>query len=292
MDLKQLKYFRAAAEELHFQRAARRLNLSQPALSHQIKKLETELRLTLIDRSRNHVALTDAGTVFLARVTEILKALDVAVAEAQAAAGAAPKMLRLGYVGYLNLEVIATSIARFRAACPKVELQQVEMPTAEVYAALKEDQIDLGFATLPATHPALKTRKIADGYWSVVVASQHEFAGREPLLLAELRDQPLIFFDRCLNSALYDLWMERFAVAGFEPRIVFETRQVQTALNMARRGNAIYLAASYIVGQPPEGLARVRVTGFDNEVAIGAAWHEDNKSSELSAFLDLVRAQS
>ena len=289
MDLRQLRYFQATAEELHFQRAARRVNLSQPALSQQIKQLETELGVTLLDRDRRRVALTEAGRAFLARVTAILAACDEAVREAREIGGREPQVLRLGFVGYLNLGFIARSIAALQAARPEVQIEQIEMPTPEVYAALKERRIDLGFAVLPVTHPSLVTRKVAEGCWTVVVPGSHAFAGRAAVPVAELKGQPLIVFDRSLNPPLYDTWIERFADAGFTPTIALHTKQVQLGLTMAQEGLGLFLVASYIVPNPPADLVKVPLSGFDNRIGIAAAWHEDNRSTLLQNYLKEMR---
>ncbi|MEM9012500.1 MAG: LysR substrate-binding domain-containing protein [Pseudomonadota bacterium] len=293
MELRHLRSFIAVAEELHFQRAARRVNLSQPALSQQIKALEEEVGVLLLARDRRSVSVTSAGEAFLLRAREAVDAADRAVREARDVAGTEPTELRLGYVSYLNLRVITRAIAAFRSAHPHVDVRHEEMPTQEVYAALRESQIDLGIGVLPATHPTLKVRKIATGFWSVVVASDHPVRARlreHELPLEALRDEPLALFERSLNPALYDRWIERFRGAGFEPKIAFETNQVQTGLDMARDGEAAFLVASYIVDPPPPDLARLRLGGFDNSIELGAVWREDDRSSALNAFLRELRS--
>ncbi len=291
MELRQLRYFQAAAEELHFQRAARRVNLSQPALSHQIKRLEEEVGVILIDRSRNHVALTPAGEAFLMRAREILTACHAALREARDIGGAEPEVLRIGYVEFINLGAVARSIAAFRAADPDRKVEQRDLHSAEAYAAVKEREIDVGFGVLPVTHPTLKFRKVADGWWGVLIAEEHAWAAQESLPIAELDGAPLILFDRALNPPLYDSWMTRFAEAGIAPNIVFTTKQVQTALTMVLDGGGLFLVASYVVHPVPAGFRLLRLTGFDNQIAVGAAWHEDNKTKLLADYLALLRAQ-
>ncbi|MEM8755175.1 MAG: LysR family transcriptional regulator [Pseudomonadota bacterium] len=296
MDFRHFRSFIAVAEELHFQRAARRVNLSQPALSQQIKALEEEVGATLLARDRRNVSVTPAGEAFLLRAREVLDAAERAVRDAREAAGAEAAELRLGFVSYLNLRVVTRAVASFRAARPKVEIRNREMPAGEVYAALKEREIDLGIAVLPATHPTLKFRKVAAGFWTVVAAADHPLAARAgdgDLPLEALRDQPLAIFERALNPPLFDAWMERFRGAGFEPRIALETNQVQTGLDMARDGELAFLVASYIVDPPPPDLVRLRLGGFDNAIEIGAAWREDDRSAVLAEFLrHLRRAQA
>jgi len=291
MELRQLRYYQAAAEELHFQRAARRVNLSQPALSHQIKRLEEEVGVTLIDRSRNHAALTPAGEAFLSRAGEILAACDAALQEARDIGGAEPEVLRIGYVEFINLGAVARSIAAFRAADPSRKVEQRDLHSAEAYAAVKEREIDVGFGVLPVTHPTLKFRKVAEGWWGLLIAEGHAWATRENLPLAELDGAPLILFDRALNPPLYDSWMMRFADESIAPNIVFTTKQVQTALTMAQDGGGLFLVASYVVDPVPVGFRLLRLTGFDNQIAVGAAWHEENKTKLLADYLALLRAQ-
>ncbi len=291
MELRQLRYYQAVAEELHFQRAARRVNLSQPALSHQIKRLEEEVGVILIDRSRNHAALTPAGEAFLARAREILAVCDTALREARDIGGAEPEVLRIGYVEFINLGAVARSVAAFRAADPARKVEQRDLHTAEAYAAVKEREIDVGFGVLPVTHPTLKFRKVAEGWWGLILPEEHAWAVRESLSISELDDAPLILFDRTLNPPLYDSWMTRFAEANITPNIVFTTKQVQTALTMAQDGGGLFLVASYVVDPVPVGFRLLRLTGFDNQIAVGAAWHEDNKTQLLADYLALLRAQ-
>lgn len=289
MELKQFRYFKAVAEELHFQRAARRLNLSQPALSHQVKRIEEEVGAVLLDRDRRGVALTPAGVVLLEHATALLTAADAAITETRAAADAAPQVLRIGFVDYLNLDLIVQSIAAFRVAHPDIEVQQFELPTAEVWAGLVERTIDIGFGVAPVTGDDLIARTIARGRWMIVVPDDHPFAEREELPPADLDGESLIFFEKQLNPALHAAWMKRFADAGAAPVIVFETKQVQTGLNMARDRTGAYLVASYIVEPLPAGLTGVPVSGFENDIEIAVAWRGGDASAGLKRYLAELR---
>ena len=290
MELKQFRYFKAVAEELHFQRAARRLNLSQPALSHQVKKIEEELGTTLLDRDRQGVALTPAGALLLEHATAILALADTALAEVRDLAGSGPQLLRVGFVDYLNLDVIARSIAQFRQAHPGVEVQQSELPTAEVWAGLVERTIDVGFGVAPVMGDNLMARTVKRGRWLVVVPDDHAFAAYESLPLSHLDGEALIFFEKALNPALHAAWTSRFAEAGVAPVIVLETKQVQTGLNMARQRTGAYLVASYIVEQMPAGLVGVPLEGFDNSIEIAVAWRQDHASPALDRYLAELRS--
>ncbi len=285
MELKKFRYFKAVAEELHFQRAARRLNLSQPALSHQVKKIEEEIGVILLDRDRRGATLTPAGAVLLEHATTLLAAADKAIAETRSAANFEQQVLRVGFVDYLNLNLIVQSIAAFRIAYPDIEVQQFELPTAEVWAGLIERTIDVGFGVAPVTGGDLIGRTVARGQWLVVVPEDHPFAEREELPLVDLDGEALIFFEKRLNPALHAAWMQRFEDAGASPVIVFETKQVQTGLNMVRDRIGVYLVASYIVDPLPVGMKGVPIVGFDNQIDIAAAWNGREKSPSLKRYL-------
>ncbi len=292
MELKQFRYFKAVAEELHFQRAARRLNLSQPALSHQIKNIEEEVGTTLLDRDRRGVALTPAGALLLERATAILEAADKALSDVRALAGAEPQSLRVGFVDYLNLDIIVQSIARLRQSHPDIDVQQTELPTAEIWPGLVERTIDVGFGVVPVIGDNLIAKTVARGQWLIVVPNDHPFVDYETLPLSHLDGEPLIFFEEALNPALHASWMTRFDEAEISPNIVFETKQVQTGLNMARDRTGAYLVASYIVEPLPDGLTGIPVGGFDNSIEIAAAWRGDDGVDSLKFYLKILRELS
>jgi len=289
VELRQLRYFKAIAEELHFQRAARKVHISQPTLSQQLKLLEEELDVTLVDRDRQSVQLTKAGTAFLASVSKVLADLENAKKEVQNIAGLEFQHLRIGTIDYINLDIVAKSIVEINLSNPNIDIEQVEMPTDEVYNALKEGEIDVAIGPLPVSHPSLVVKKIMTGTWSLVVSDDGELAQHDQIALSQLKNEPLIFFDKSLNPKMHRWWMETFEDNGVVPQIVFETKQVQTALKMVKDKMASYVVASYIVNDLPIGLKRIPLSGFDNQMAVGVVWHESNKSKTLKSYLDVLR---
>ncbi len=285
MDLKQLRSFKAVAETLHFQRAARQLNLSQPALSHRINSLEASLQVRLLERNRQGVALTTAGEAFLLHVEQILAACEAAVQEARHIAGQEPNLLRVGYIEYLNITAISASIATFRAKNEAVRVEQRDLPPMEVIAGLKEGQLDLGFAVLPLEERGLAVRPIVEGQWGLVVPAEHPFASYDGLTLDRLSGLPLILFHRPLNPRVYDGWLARMHAAGQRPNIVFETRQVQSALTMVQAGGGFFLASSYSTSLLPASLRWVPFTGFDSRISVGVLWNEARTTPLLKSYL-------
>lgn len=289
MELRQLRYFKAVAEELHFQRAARRVNITQPSLSHQIKILEEELDVTLLERDRKSVSLTEAGQVFLQHANTILADIDQAIDATKAAAGQEKKALRIGTRFFIGLPIFSESVMKTKQADPSIEIEQIDMPTNEVEAAVKEGEIDIGFAPAGITHSALIVKKIIDGYFVVVMPDDHPLAQGETVDIKALQGEPLIFFDKALNPQLYQRCVGFFKDAGFTPKIVMETNQVQTGLRMTTEGSGFFFVANYVAEGLPAGLTAKKISGFDNTITMVAVWHENNKSRALQTYLKALR---
>lgn len=289
MELRQLKYFKAVAEELHFQRAARKVHITQPSLSHQIKLLEEELGVTLLIRDRRSVALSEAGEVFLAHCQQILAQLDRAVEETKHVAGQEKLTLKLGTRFFINLPIFGSSVMATRRANPNISIEQIDMPTNEVADAVKEGTIDIGFAPAGIKHPALIVKKIVDGHFVVVMPKTHQLAQKSEIPISKLKGKPLIFFDRALNPKLYQRCVRYFEDAGFSPNILMETSQVQTGIRMASEGAGFFFLANYVVDELPDHLVAKRLSGFNNKISMVAVWHENNKSKALETYLVELR---
>lgn len=289
MELRQLRYFKAVAEELHFQRAARKVNITQPSLSNQIKSLEEELGVTLLARDRKSVELTEAGEVFWDHCDAILASVEKAVDETKHAAGLEKLTLKLGTRFFINLPIFTTSVMATRLADPNITIEQIDMPTNEVENAVKEGTIDIGFAPSGIKHPALIVKKIIDGYFVVVMPKDHTLAQNEAVPIKDLKGQPLIFFDKALNPQLYNRCVGFFKDAGFQPKIVMETNQVQTGIRMAAEKEGFFFLANYVVEHLPDHLVAQKISGFANEISMVAVWHENNKSRALKTYLQEMR---
>lgn len=241
MDLKQLRYFIAVAEELHFGRAAARLFISQPALSFDIKKLEEQLGIQLLVRNNKSVKLTNAGQVLLDEARSLLlqaeKVKRLTLLSAEGAVG----QLRVGFVNSMLYRGLPRAMARFEAEQPNMEVLLMEMNTSEQALALQRGQIDIGFvhwARLPAG--IASECLVADPFLCCVPAG-HRLAGRARIDLAELRDEGFILFPRSLSPHYHDLIIARCVDAGFSPRIRHEARLWQTIAAMVGLGMGVAL---------------------------------------------------
>lgn len=289
MELKQLRYFVALAEELHFQRAASRLHLTQPSLSYQVKAMEGELDVTLFTRDRKSVVLSEPGQVLYQHAKRILADYDNAILETKAAGGKVPQTINIGMNAYINLPVVTQCIVATRQIVPNATVNFIDTFGRNAFDLVREGELDIGFALMPVVHDALKVKPVIDGFWGVVVPKTHPFAQHDEIDISALHNTPIIMFDSQSNPALYKTCLGYFHQAEVTPNIVFETKQVQTGISMASNGGGVYFVASYIVKDLPPELCCIKLTGFENRLRIGAAWREDNKSKLLQTYLDQLR---
>ena len=149
MELRQLRYFVAVAEELHFRRAAERLHISQPPLSQQIRALEDELGFALLTRTRRRVELTPAGAAFLRDARALIGELDGAVATARRIDAGQTGRLRVGFVGSALLSIVPGTVERFRASRPGVAIELRERSTVDQLRAVAAGVVDVGLVRPP-----------------------------------------------------------------------------------------------------------------------------------------------
>src|SRR5437762_4036348 len=184
MELRQIRYFVAVAEELHFRRAAAHLHISQPPLSHQINQLEQELGCRLLLRTRRRVELTDAGRAFLRDARAVLQEVDSAVDTARRIDSGQTGHLRISFVGSALLSIVPTAVQRFRATRPDVEIELRERPTADQLRAVAEGAVDVGLIR-PPVQPSdqLRVERVMREQTVAAVPADHPLAAltRVPL---------------------------------------------------------------------------------------------------------------
>jgi DNA-binding transcriptional LysR family regulator len=219
MELRQLEYFVAVAERLHFGKAAEELNIGQPAVSQQIARLERELGVTLFDRSARSVVLTATGASVLPYARATLAAAGrVRMAASAPAGGTAPRTLRIGSSTGLGerLRAVLAALARLQSG---VETVLVSAPTKARLERVASGQLDAAFVRGVTSAPGVELIEVWRDRLLVVLAADHELAGRESVELAELSALPLHIVSRKQNPPLVDLVLNACASAGFTPAI-------------------------------------------------------------------------
>jgi len=236
MNLRQLRYLVALADERHFTRAAAREHVAQPALSQQIRSLEAELGMALVERTTRKVAMTQAGDLLVARARRALAELDAARAELQSLAGVQSGRLSVGAMHTMGPVDLSLLLASFHDRHPAVELIVREQSSEELAAMLREDEVDLAFLSVTERiqRRGLTLRPLVSEELVVVLAFGHPLAGAAQLRLTDLAGEPFITFRE--GARLRELLMTAAAGAGFEPRIALESNESRRIRSLVSRG--------------------------------------------------------
>jgi LysR family transcriptional activator of glutamate synthase operon len=256
MNLRQLRYLVALADERHFTRAAAREHVAQPALSQQIRSLEAEVGMALVERTTRKVALTQAGELLVARARRALAELDAGQAELQSLAGVQAGRLSVGALHTMGPVDLSLLLATFHQRYPAVELIVREQSSEELAAMLRDDEVDLAFLSVTERiqRPGLTLRPLVSEELVVVLAAGHPLAARKRLRIADLADEPFISFR--VGARLRELLMRAAAGAGFEPRIALESNESRRIRSLVSYGLGVaILPRSDAVRPGPEEVA-------------------------------------
>lgn len=288
MDLRQLRYFVTVAEELNFSRAALRLHMSQPPLSHQIKMLEEELGIVLLERNRREVKLTAGGRTFLHDSRALLDQAQVALHRARLSGQGRTGTLRVGMATSAIDRVLPAFLAGVRERGALAQVVLTDMGSEDQVRALTQDRIDLGFVHARVVAKALDRRPVHIEGLAVVLPQGHALAGRSALGLLDLAEEPMITFSREHRSALFDSLVAACMNAGFSPRLVHVARHPMSMFQMVRQGLGICVVPASYASTVGNGLCVFALPPAAGVIQIDAVWRPDITSPLLQEVVDFV----
>lgn len=237
---RQLRYFVAVAQELHYGRAAIALNISQPPLSQQILALEAEIGVRLLRRLGRRVELTTAGSVLLAHARDVLARTDEAVRAARLADIGVIGRLSIGFIHAATFLILPNILARFRLVAPHAEMDLREMTSGAQVAAIADGRLDIGLLRPPVSNAAVRSRMLASEPLIVAVPAGHPLSHKTSIDLAALADEPMVIFTPH-RSPLYGQVLGACLSAGFQPRVVQEATHIMTIIGLVRAGIGLAL---------------------------------------------------
>jgi len=287
MDLREIRSFVTLAEQLHFGRAARVLNLSQPALTKQIRRLEEEVGGALFTRSRHGTKLSALGENFLRGARGSLRDFDELLDRTQRSAAGQTGRLRIGF-GFHTFELVPRIIVRLRKSVPSMELTLLDMSTAEQLEALRSEKIDLGFVRLPVGKEFQTLPVIEDRLMLVSSLATHLPAS---LSLQQCSDQPFILISPDRSPTLHQHAVALCANHGFHPRIVQEVTEVTTALALVQAGLGLTMIPQSFGTTHFAGVRFHRLKEREARWTVGAAWRKADSNPLLHRFLGLLNQE-
>jgi DNA-binding transcriptional LysR family regulator len=290
MELRHLRYFLATAEEMHFTRAAARLNINQPPLSQQIRDLENEIGAELFRRVGRRIELTEAGQVFLADTRSILEMVERAKTETQRIARGERGSVRIGFTGSACCHpLVPTVINHYRGSHPDVELVLSEGPTSYLVERLREGHIDIGFLRPnPGDLEGLYARVLLHEEVVAAVPAGHALAAKPHIRLRELSGEALVLPPRTMEPLSHDTVLAGCHTAGFKPSTLREVPQAASIINMVATGYGVALVPKSMCQLKPAGVAYVPIEGSAPKVTISVVWREGKTSAAADQFMATI----
>lgn len=296
MELRQLRYFVAVAEELNFSRAAQRLHVSQPPLSTQIMNLETELGTRLFERSNRGVTLTAAGAVFYEEVRAALTRLEHGKIRALHAGNGEAGTLSIGFISIADYGILPPALKNFRARYPLVDVQLHELTTDAQIRELRASRLDLGIALGPVTEADLTFDRLLRESLVLAAPSTRHFASQKTVDLRRLAGEQFIVPPRELAPGLHDLIVRVCHDSGFTPRITQHARQMQTVIGLVAADMGVALVPASMRHLQRSGVRYHQLRGRHDTLDIGTltAAGDDRPlvRNFASALLDAARSNT
>ncbi len=290
MELRQLRYLVAVADESHFTRAAAREHVAQPALSQQIRRLEDELGLSLVQRTTRRVALTEAGELLVARARRALAELDSAQAELDNLAGVQAGHLSIGALHTMGPVDLSLLLASFHKRHPGVELTVREQSSEELAAMLRDDEVDLAFLSVTERIQSrgLTLQRLVSEELVAVLPPTHRLAGRRQVRLGELAHEPFVSFRE--GARLRELLVSAAAEKSFEPRVAFESNESRSIRSLVSRGLGVAILPRSDADEPgaPVAVSMLVEPSLTRDVTL-ASRARRRHSPAAEAFMSLTQ---
>lgn len=289
MELRHLRYFIAVAEALSFTRAAQALHTAQPSLSQQIRDLEHEIGVVLLERNKRHVALTPAGRVFLDEARLVIAQAERAKTLARRAA-ADLASLTIGFVPAAEVKLFSPTLNLLRASHPAARVVLQSLTTYEQHQALLAGDIDMGFLRPPISDSRLASEVVLREPLVALLPADHALAAQPAVSMRDLAQMPFL---RIASRHAGDLGTTIDALAsdaGVDLTIAQEVENVLTLLSLIGIGMGCSIMPDYVGQLGFRNLAVRPLRDAHVEVALLAAWRRDNAKPEIGALLELVRA--
>lgn len=247
MDLRQLRYFVTLAEELHFRRAAERLNITQAPLSVAIQTLEREIGAQLFHRTQRRVALTEIGAALRDHALAILDRVERSRADIQDMVNGEAGQLRIGFTAATSLlSFFPEIVSAFRHRHPKVQIALRELSSADQVEALQNRGIDVGILrSYNAKQPVdISFTKLLRDRLVVAMHTRNPLCAVKRLMITDLRDQDFIFYPHHSGVGIYDQFIDLCAARSFVPNIVQEAKDASTIIGLAATGLGVAVVPS------------------------------------------------
>src|ERR1700761_189062 len=290
MEIRQIRAFLSVADTLHFGRSAKLLHLSQPALSLQIKALEDELKVKLLDRNRQGTSLTEAGRVFREEAVIALKQLEVASQKAQGTASGRLGRIRIGFISTAGQEIVPTLIRRFRKSYPGIEFTLRNILTSDQVGMIQDRTLDVGFLRLPIEEvKGIEVAIVHREPLVVVLRANHRLASGKEVRLCELRGEKFVMYERHFAPGFHDFLAGILSRAGVIPDVSQTASEMSTLVSLVDSGLGIAILPASSVKQR---IAKIAICSIIDKVPpseIGMIFAKQANAPAIENFCALAK---
>lgn len=294
LELRHLRYFMVAAQECHFGRAGRRLNVSTPAVSRQVQDLEDILGVQLFDRLPRGVQLTQSGRLLLDEARRILDDIDETAARFVGGGRGETGSLKIGINDGASWSgAMPNSVRQFRASYPNVKLELLPISSAAALEAVMAGEIHAAFIqSLSERQPSLCYQDVEVNQVTLALHETHPLLEREAIRLADLRNEPFVLLSRLPNAFYYEQLLANCAKGGLQPRVLQEVHKEASLLSLVSTGMAIGFVLAPAGLRGPAGVVLREVEDLAMTMTLALIWRNRNRSSALLRFVEVVAAES
>jgi DNA-binding transcriptional LysR family regulator len=290
MELRHLRYFAAVADALSFTKAAETLHTAQPSLTRQIKDLEDELRVRLLNRTKRQVTLTDEGRSFLVDAKRILALAAESIESVRRPHSGEVRALNVGYVSNLFYDLLPRTLASFRKSFPAITINLFDMSCGDQLRALEDGRLDLGFVGLhePIALRGFEFRAIASYRTVAALPRNNPLAAKSTVELKRLA--PMFFIGMSETSyPSYRDWLTKTCDrAGFAPKVLQDVELERTMIHAISAGLGVALVPAQLKKLPHANVVFRPVKPVVMTEAC-VAWKGANPSAALKAYVEIVQ---
>ncbi len=287
MELRQLRYFVAVAEDLHFRRAAERLHVAQPAVSEQVRKLELDLGVRLFERTHRSVSLTDAGVALLDEARRVLRQTEVARQAARGATERAAVRLRVGYLPDALPPAVPRALRELTAALPAVQVDLESAPAWRLVDDVRRGRLDAAITSLPAPTNGLRLLPLGEQGAVVALPAMHRHAVEPEIALARLAPERIVLLPYEANPAFRNAVVATCHAEGLAPTFieVAEPRVDHALLAVLAGGGPAILPESARELYAMPGVRFVPLADARTSLQTDALTQLDHRTLATAAFL-------
>lgn len=289
MNFKQLSYFIAVAEELHFGRAADRLDMAQPPLSRQIKQLEEELGAILFNRGRSTISLTQAGQRLLERGHSILTQLEDTKLEVRRLGQGSEGRLRIGFVGSATFGILPNIIRSYRANYPEVNLSLNPMNNAGLHRALISRELDVVFARPTLKDPEFLSKHLVEEKLILALPDTVDTESRTVAKLERLQDHNLILYPERPRPSYADMVLKEIEDAGFKAPLRIWCMDLQTALSLVAVGEGVCIVPESVSNAPRKGMKFLKIEPEIARTELSVNYRLDEQGVHVKNFVNIAQ---